>query len=50
LAGPNNNTVVPSNYSKAATAAGLDIIAWTFERSGPLATVKARGEYYFNCK
>jgi glycerophosphoryl diester phosphodiesterase len=48
IGGPNNNSVVPTNYSRAVTAAGLDIIAWTYERSGPLATVKARGEYYFN--
>ena len=46
--GPNNKSIVPSNYAKAAKAAGFDIIAWTFERSGPLATVKARQEYYFN--
>jgi glycerophosphoryl diester phosphodiesterase len=43
-----NGTIVPSNYSKAITANGMDIIAWTFERSGPLATVKARQEYYFS--
>ncbi|KAK4561572.1 hypothetical protein LTR86_004251 [Recurvomyces mirabilis] len=46
--GPNNNTIVPSNYSQAILSHGFDIIAWTYERSGPLATVKARGEYYFN--
>lgn len=45
--GPDNKTIVPSAYAKAVKAAGLDIIAWTFERSGPLATVKSRGEYYF---
>jgi glycerophosphoryl diester phosphodiesterase len=29
--------IVPSEYAKAAKAAGLDIITWTLERSGPLA-------------
>ena len=28
--------IVPSNYAQAAKAAGLDIITWTLERSGPL--------------
>jgi glycerophosphoryl diester phosphodiesterase len=42
-----NKTIVPSAYANAVKAAGLDIIAWTYERSGPLATVKSRGEYYF---
>ena len=28
--------IVPSAYAKAAKAAGLDIITWTLERSGPL--------------
>lgn len=46
--GPQNKTIVPSVYAKTALASGLDIVAWTFERSGPLATVKARGEYYFS--
>jgi glycerophosphoryl diester phosphodiesterase len=43
-----NNTIVPSEYAHAINANGMDIIAWTFERSGPLATVKARDEYYFS--
>lgn len=47
LGGPQNKTYMPSKYALAAKAAGLDIVAWTFERSGPLATVKARSEYYF---
>lgn len=29
--------IVPSAYAKAAKAAGLEIITWTLERSGPLA-------------
>jgi glycerophosphoryl diester phosphodiesterase len=48
IGGPDNNTIVESEYSKAIKANGMDIIAWTFERSGPLATVKSREEYYFN--
>jgi glycerophosphoryl diester phosphodiesterase len=35
---------VPSSYALAAKAAGLDLITWTLERSGPLAT---GGGYYF---
>lgn len=31
------NQVVPSEYARAAKAAGMDIITWTLERSGPLA-------------
>lgn len=42
-----NVTIVPSPYATAAKVAGLEIIAWTFERSGPLATVAARQEYYY---
>lgn len=42
-----NNTIVPSEYANAIKANGMDIFAWTFERSGPLATVKLRKEYYF---
>ena len=30
--------IVPSLYANQAKKAGLNIIAWTFERSGPLAT------------
>ena len=32
-----NNNIVPSEYAVNAKAAGLDIIAWTLERDGPLA-------------
>ncbi|MCK6591410.1 MAG: glycerophosphodiester phosphodiesterase [Polyangiaceae bacterium] len=39
-----NNTIVPSEYATNAKAAGLDIITWTLERSGPLAT---GGGYYY---
>jgi glycerophosphoryl diester phosphodiesterase len=36
--------IVPSEYAENARAAGLDMIAWTVERSGPLAT--GGGWYY----
>jgi len=36
--------IVPSSYAKTARAAGLDLITWTLERSGPLAS---GGGYYF---
>lgn len=36
--------IVPSRYAVEAIAAGLDIIAWSFERDGPLAN--GGGWYY----
>lgn len=39
-----NKQIVPSSYAKAATASGLDIIAWTLERSGSL---KQGGGWYY---
>ncbi|MDY6943801.1 MAG: glycerophosphodiester phosphodiesterase family protein [Pseudomonadota bacterium] len=39
-----NDQVVPSLYAAFAKLAGLDIITWTLERSGPLAT--GGGWYY----
>jgi glycerophosphoryl diester phosphodiesterase len=36
--------IVPSDYARNARAAGLDLIAWTVERSGPLAD---GGGWYF---
>ena len=36
--------IVPSDYALFAKAAGLDIITWTLERSGPLHT---GGGYYY---
>jgi glycerophosphoryl diester phosphodiesterase len=36
--------IVPSEYAQAAKAAGLDIITWTLERSGPLD--EGGGWYY----
>jgi glycerophosphoryl diester phosphodiesterase len=46
-AGPNNQTIVPSAYAVMAKKVGLDIITWTFERSGPLKDVKANQQYYY---
>ena len=37
--------IVPSSYAIAAKAAGLEIITWSFERSGPLEV--AGGGYYY---
>jgi len=39
-----SGAIVPSTYATAARDAGLDIITWTLERSGPLAT---GGGYYY---
>ncbi|WP_439155597.1 glycerophosphodiester phosphodiesterase family protein [Yoonia sp.] len=39
-----NGAMVPSAYAQEATAAGLNIITWTLERSGPLAS--GGGWYY----
>lgn len=39
-----NHKIVPSIYAKNAKDAGLDIITWTLERSGPLVT--GGGWYY----
>ncbi|HEX6240891.1 MAG TPA: glycerophosphodiester phosphodiesterase family protein [Polyangiales bacterium] len=38
------NRIIPSEYAKAAKSAGLDIITWTFERSGFLTQ---GGGYYY---
>src|ERR1700755_1721188 len=45
--GAGDQSIVPAPYAVAAKAAGLDIITWTFERSGPLAGVKADDDYYY---
>jgi glycerophosphoryl diester phosphodiesterase len=39
-----NGKIVPSAYAKEAKAAGLKLITWTLERSGPLTT---GGGWYF---
>ena len=36
-AGESGSRIVPSVYAERARQAGLDIIAWSFERSGPLS-------------
>lgn len=36
--------IVPSQYTLAAREAGLSVITWTLERSGPLAN---GGDWYF---
>ncbi len=40
--------IVPSEYTKLAKKAGLDIITWTLERSGPLGN--GGGWYYQSIK
>ncbi|PHH54696.1 Extracellular protein [Ceratocystis fimbriata CBS 114723] len=40
-----NKVIVPSEYAKAAKKLGMDIIAWTIERSGRLGEDK--DEYYY---
>ncbi|EHY60035.1 hypothetical protein HRR83_006393 [Exophiala dermatitidis] len=47
VGGPDNKTVVPSDYALTAKKAGLDIISWSFERSGPLTRVAADDDYYY---
>ncbi|WP_089728695.1 glycerophosphodiester phosphodiesterase family protein [Modicisalibacter muralis] len=42
-AGETGSRIVPSVYAERAKQAGLDIIAWSFERSGPLTK---DGEWY----
>jgi len=42
------NEMVPSAYAKAAKAAGLDLIAWSLERDGPLD--KGGGFYHRSVK
>lgn len=46
LIAPNNATgkIVPSSYAIAAKKAGLEIITWSFDRSGPLEN---GGGYYY---
>lgn len=44
----NDNKIVPSAYAKQAKEAGLKIIAWSLERSGPLNT--GGGWYYKSVK
>jgi glycerophosphoryl diester phosphodiesterase len=41
-----NGKIVPSEYAKNAKLAGLDIITWTLERSGPLGELAPDSYYY----
>lgn len=41
-----NGQLVPSDYARNAKAAGLDIISWSLERSGPLVGPGNKGFYY----
>ena len=43
-----NGEIVPSAYAREARAAGLKLITWTLERSGPLTT--GGGWYYQSIK
>ena len=43
-----NKEIVPSEYAKAAKAAGLDLIGWSLERDGPLH--KGGGFYHSSVK
>lgn len=45
---PDNSTIIPSSYATTAAAAGLKIISWSFERSGPLEDVNADQDYYYS--
>jgi glycerophosphoryl diester phosphodiesterase len=43
-----DGNIVPSEYAELAKLAGLDIIAWSFERAGPIKNMVAEGrQYYF---
>lgn len=46
LATDTKNTIVPSEYARLAKQAGLDIITWTIERSGPLTKIDNNSFYY----
>jgi glycerophosphoryl diester phosphodiesterase len=48
LALKDNKEIVPSEYAKAAKAAGLDLIGWSLERDGPLH--KGGGFYHSSVK
>ncbi len=45
LVTPDNGTYAASEYAKQAKAAGLNLITWSLERSGPLAS---GGGWYYN--
>lgn len=39
--------IVPSDYAKKAKEAGLKIVSWSLERSGPIAMVHKNGDSYY---
>lgn len=43
--GPNGD-MVPSEFAKAVKAAGMDLIGWSLERSGPITPENGGGWYY----
>ncbi|KAG6003197.1 hypothetical protein E4U21_002274 [Claviceps maximensis] len=47
VGGADNRTMVPSAYAKKAKELRLRLITWSLERSGPLALVHERGDYYY---
>jgi glycerophosphoryl diester phosphodiesterase len=42
-----NGKIIPSEYATAAKDAGLDIITWSLERSGPVAAAAASSSEYY---
>ncbi|KAG6042110.1 hypothetical protein E4U41_005658 [Claviceps citrina] len=42
-----NGTMVPSAYAIKAKELGLRLVTWSLERSGPLALVHEKGDYYY---
>ncbi|EER28810.1 hypothetical protein D8B26_000905 [Coccidioides posadasii str. Silveira] len=47
LSTDSQNRITPSEYAKAAKKAGIQLITWSLERSGPLKDVAANNEYYY---
>lgn len=43
-----NGKIVPSRYATRCNELGLEIIAWSLDRSGPLADVEENEDYYYN--
>ena len=39
--------IAPSDYAIYAKLAGLDIIAWSFERAGPIENLVEEGRQYY---
>ncbi|EEP78415.1 hypothetical protein UREG_03261 [Uncinocarpus reesii 1704] len=47
LSTDSRNRIVASEYAKAARKAGIKLITWSLERSGPLKDVAKNKEYYY---